>query len=56
MSHGTRPPRKWNEASVNKIINDYVTGSVKVCQDFHRLQGVYGVLGFFYEPSLYVLM
>ena len=29
-----------------------MTGRVKVCQDIHRLQGVYGVLGFFYEPSL----
>ena len=24
---------------------------VKVCQEFHRLQGVYGVLRFFCEPS-----
>ena len=32
--------------------NIYVTGSVKVCQVFHRIQGVYVVLGFFYEPFL----
>ena len=51
MLHGIRPPGKWNEAFVNKITSTWPE-ALKYVKDFHRLQCVYSVLGFFYEPSL----
>ena len=50
MSHGIRPPAKWNEAFVNKMTFTWPE-ALKYVKIF-RLQGVYGVLGIFNEPSL----
>ena len=42
MSHGIRPPGKWNEACVNM---KKFTSPEALQADFHRRQDVYGVWG-----------
>ena len=48
MSHGIKPPGKWNEASVNMktFTSPEVLKADKIFTDFKAS------MGFFYEPSL----
>ena len=41
MSHGIRPPGKWNEACVNK--KTFTSPEVLKADKIFRLQGVYGI-------------
>ena len=45
MSHGIRPPGKWNEACVN--IKTFMSPEALKADEIFRLQGVYGVWGSF---------
>ena len=54
MSHGIRPPGKWNEACVNMktFTSPEALKADKIFTDF-KASMVYGFqMGFFYEPSL----
>ena len=49
MSHGIRPPGKWNEAFVNMktFASPEALKADKIFTDFEA-----SMVGFFYEPSL----
>ena len=55
MSHGIRPPGKWNEACLNmkNFTSPEALKADKIFTDF-KASMVYGVLVSFYEPSLFV--